>query len=201
MNVRSIKNKQQQIIKTCEFENTDFIILTETWLKNTDEDKAWISTSDLDNNNLRIDKVNRTSKQGGGIALLHRKEYAIMRIETNLQLDTIEHRVWSTKIRNKKLTLVGIYHPPIGSLIGNTNTKFLEEVSTLIELLMTNYTNLVLLGDFNIHTLDTENPNSTTCNDMMEALGLQQHIDKPTHKLGNILDLIYTESLNRFLHW
>ena len=32
---------------------------------------------------------------------------------------------------------------------------------------------------------------------MMEALGLQQHIDKPTQKLGNTLDLIYTESLNR----
>ena len=32
---------------------------------------------------------------------------------------------------------------------------------------------------------------------MMEALGLKQHIDKPMHKLGNTLDLIYTESLNR----
>ena len=31
----------------------------------------------------------------------------------------------------------------------------------------------------------------------MEALGLQQHIDKPNHKLGNTLDLIYMESLNR----
>ena len=31
----------------------------------------------------------------------------------------------------------------------------------------------------------------------MEALGLQQHIDKPMHKLGNTLDLIYTERLNR----
>ena len=31
---------------------------------------------------------------------------------------------------------------------------------------------------------------------MMEALGLQ-HIDKPTHKLGNTLDLIYMGTLNR----
>ena len=62
---------------------------------------------------------------------------------------------------------------------------------------MTNYTNLVLLGDFNIHTQDTENPDSITYNDMVEALGLQQHIDKPMHRLGNTLDLIYTESLDR----
>ena len=51
-NARSIKNKQHQIVKTIELENIDFIMLTETWLKNTDEEKAWINTSDLNNNNL-----------------------------------------------------------------------------------------------------------------------------------------------------
>ena len=196
INVRSVKNKEQ-IVETIELENTDFIMLTETWLKNTDEDKAWTNTSDLNNNNLRIYTVSRTVKPGGGIALLHRKEYTTTRLETNLQLDTIEHGVWSTTIRNKKLTPVGIYHPPIGSTKGNTHTRFLKEVSQLIQLLMTNYTNLVLLGDFNIHTRDTESPDSTIYNDTMEAFGLHQHIDEPTHKLGNTLDLIYMESCNR----
>ena len=81
-------------------------------------------------------------RQGGGIAPLHRKEYNTRRLETNLQLDTIEHGVWSMTVRNKKLTLAGIYHPPIGSSKGNMHTKFLVEVSKLIQLLMTNYTNL-----------------------------------------------------------
>ena len=62
---------------------------------------------------------------------------------------------------------------------------------------MTNYTNLGLLGDFNIHTQDTENLDSISYNETMEVMGLQQHIDKPTHKFGNTLDLIYTESLAR----
>ena len=62
---------------------------------------------------------------------------------------------------------------------------------------MTNYTNLVLLGDFSIHNQDMENPDSITYNDMMVALGLLQPIDKPPHKFGNTLDLIYMESLNR----
>ena len=47
INARSVKNKQQKIVETIELENTDFIMRTETWLKNTDEDKSWISTSDL----------------------------------------------------------------------------------------------------------------------------------------------------------
>ena len=98
---------------------------------------------------------------------------------------------------NKKLTLVGIYHPPIGSLTNNTHTRFLEEASQLIQFLITNHTNLVLLGDFNIHAQDIENPDSLVYTNPMEVLGLQQHIDKPMHKLGNKLDLVYMESLNR----
>ena len=97
-------------------------MLTETWLKNTDGDKAWINTSDLNSNNLGIDTVSRTMRQAGGIALLHRKEYNTTRLKTNLQLDTIDHGVWSMTIRNKKLTIAGIYHPPIGSSKGNTHT-------------------------------------------------------------------------------
>ena len=151
------------------------------WLKNTDEDKAWIDTNNLHNNILRIDMVNRTVRQGGGIALLHRKEYITTRLETNLQRDTIEHRVWSITIRNRKLILVGIYHLPIGSLTGNTHTRFLEEASQLIQFPTTNHTNLVLIGDFLIHAQDIENPDSLVYNEMMEALG-SQHIDKPMHK-------------------
>ena len=197
MNTRSVKNKQLQIIKIVELQNIDFIMLTETWLKSTDKDKAWVNTSDLNNNNLRLDTVNRMKRQGVGIALLHKKEYNVTKLETDLQLDTIEHGVWSTTIRNKKLTLVGIYHPPIGSSKDNTHTKFLNKVSKLTQLLITNYTNLVLLGDFNIHTQDTESADSIAYNDMMEVLGLTQHIEEPTHRLGNTLDLIYTESLDR----
>ena len=47
-----------------------------------------------------------------------------------------------------------------------------------------------------MHTQDTENQDSLIYNDKMETLGLQ-HINKPTHKLGNTLDLIYTESLDK----
>ena len=100
-------------------------------------------------------------------------------------------------MRNRKFTLVGIYHQPIGSSTGNTHTRFLEEVSQLIKFLITNHTNLVLLDDFNIHAQGIKNPDSLVHTDMMEALGLQQHIDKPMHKLGNTLDLIYMKSQNR----
>ena len=165
-------------------------------MKDTDEDKACIDTSDLHNKNLRIDTVNRTARQGNGIELLHAKEYITTRLETNLQLDTIEYGVWSTTIRTKTHPSWSI--PPTNRIITRQHiAKFLEEVSQLTQLLITNYTNLVLLGDSNKHTQDIENPDSLIYNNTMEALGLQQHINTPTHKLGNMLDLIYMENVNR----
>ena len=40
MNTRSVRNKQLQIVEIVKLQNIDFMMLTETWLKNMDEDKA-----------------------------------------------------------------------------------------------------------------------------------------------------------------
>ena len=51
----------------------------ETWLKNNDKDRAWIATSRLDNNEYQIQTINRSTRQGGGVALLHKGEYQTTR--------------------------------------------------------------------------------------------------------------------------
>ena len=66
---RSIKNKVEQIIKTRSLENTDFTILTEIWLKDTDEDGSLIATSRLDNNEYWLHTTNISTRQGRGVAL------------------------------------------------------------------------------------------------------------------------------------
>ena len=92
--------------------------------------------------------------------------------------------------------MIGIYHPPIGTMAGNTHTQFLDEVSELVQYFITNHQHLVLLGDFNIHTQDLTNPDLLEYKDTVEGLGLRQHIIEPTHKQGNTQDLIYTESID-----
>ena len=49
------------------------------------------------------------------------------------------------------------------------------------------------MGDFNIHVEGLSNMEATIFNDTIKALGLQQHVNKPTHHPGNILDIIFTE--------
>ena len=65
-----------------------------------------------------------------------------------------------------------------------------------VQYFITDHQNLRLLDNFNIHTQDLTNLDLLKHSDTMEALGLRQHIIEPTHKEGNTLDLIYTESID-----
>ena len=97
-------------------------------VEDTDEDRAWIATSGLDNNECQLQTINRSTRQGGWVALLHKREYQTNRIENSPQFDTIQYSAWATTLRNRKITLLGVFHPPIGSTPGNTHIKFLDEV-------------------------------------------------------------------------
>ena len=130
-----------------------------------------------------------THTKGGGVALLYRKEYQVTKLENSNLFDTIEYGTWETTVNNRRIKIIGIYHPPIGTTTGNTHTKFLYEVSQLVQYFITDHQTVVLLGDLNIHTQALTNHNLLEYNDTMEALGLRQHIIEPTHKQGNTLDL------------
>ena len=74
---------------------TETLAITETWLKDTDEDRAWIASSQLESDKLIPDQAhNRQNKRGSGLGLLHRKEYQVTKLDNPLQLDTIEHSTW-----------------------------------------------------------------------------------------------------------
>ena len=50
-----------------------------------------------------------------------------------------------------------------------------------------------MLGDFNLHVSDETDTDVTIFADTCEAMELYQYITFPTHKSGNILDLILTK--------
>ena len=123
INTRSIKNKIELVLENSELQNLDFLVITETWLKDTNEDRAWISSSQLESDKLSFQTLNRQNKRAGGLGLLHRKEYQVTRIDNTLQLDTMEHATWKAQLGNQVITLLVIYHPPIGNA-GNTHTLY-----------------------------------------------------------------------------
>ena len=195
VNTRSIKNKVDLVLENSELENLDFLAITETWLADTDEDRAWIATSQLESDQYSFHTHNRLEKKGGGLGLLHRKEYQVTKLDNPAQLDTLEYAIWKAQLRKLQITLLVIYHPPLGSA-GNTHTRFLDQVSELLQIVLTKHNNLVVLGDFNIAIQDLGSPDSITYRDTMTALGLMQHVTQATHNKGNTLDHIYTESID-----
>ena len=52
------------------------------------------------------------------------------------------------------------------------------------------------MGDFNFHYNNQEDPLIYVLDDSLHALGLDQLVEEPTHKDGNILDLVIVESWN-----
>ena len=180
------------MLENSEVESIDILAITETWLTDSQEDQAWVQTSGLQDEEHSFHMQNRQGRKGGGLGLQHRREYQATRIDHDNNYTTLEQAGWSLQIGDKILTMLLIYHPP-----GNTHTRLLDEVSQLVQYYMTNHKNLVILGDFNVAVQDLNNPDSLAFYNTMEALGLVQHIDKPTHQLGNTLDHIYTESLDQ----
>ncbi len=51
---------------------------------------------------------------------------------------------------------------------------------------------VIICGDFNIHVNKPDDANTKKFMDILSQFNLVQHINEPTHKLGNTLDLIIT---------
>jgi len=87
-----------------------------------------------------------------------------------------------------------LYIPP------NSDDSYYEILyNYLIDLVIGNTNPVILLGDFNFPDVDwcTLSGSSSESNkfcDLLFQLNLTQLVDKPTHNLGNILDLIITNN-------
>ena len=59
-----------------------------------------------------------------------------------------------------------------------------------------NDTNVIILGNFNLHVNDPNDDNAMNFIESTQALALQQHVNFSTHASGNTLDLVFTELFN-----
>ena len=74
LNASLVKNRDHIIVQ--QLHETDIAVITETWLKNTDIDEAWLNQSELRQSNYDILLQNRPGpKKGGGIALMYKFQY------------------------------------------------------------------------------------------------------------------------------
>src|SRR6218665_1091788 len=66
---------------------------------------------------------------------------------------------------------------------------FFTEFASVLESLVTRNTQLLIIGDFNIHL---EDPSLSSFLDILSQFDLCQHVTGSTHKAGHTLDLVIT---------
>ena len=58
---------------------------------------------------------------------------------------------------------------------------------------------VAIVGDFNIHVDVPDDPDATKFLDLIRSLGLQQHVNKPTHIHKHTLDLVITRKTSHLI--
>ena len=118
----------------------------------------------------------RTNSRGGGLAVIYKRKIELTLLSHTSTSD-LEAAFFC--FPKKVITLCLLYRPPSGS------TKvFLEFLRNNIQPLSIE-SDLFLIGDFNM-------PQSTALNSFFEETSLTQLVKRPTHRAGNILDLLVT---------
>ena len=190
INIRSIKKNDQVLLREIIHSNLDIIIVTESWLRDTEVDQNWVQGCNFNRSPFQCHHADRRGRTGGGLMLICKSMMDVKEIQSQ-NTRSFEHASWSVSINNKSLTITSIYHPPPKDRI--TNSMFINDVTEHLSELLINKQNNIILGNFNMHIDDPFDPEAGIFNDTMSALGLIQQVTFPTHNKGNTLDLIFSE--------
>ena len=182
INVNRLINKMDEIknvIKTCQFK---ILAISETWL--TDE----ISDGEINIPDFRVFRRDRDGRRGGGVCLYvhHTINFKLL---TNISHPTLE-MIWinmQIAIGYHNLNVGCLYRPP------DERVQFwttLEEVLEPLE-----GSDIVLLGDLNVDTLDKTHPQFSYLNRLNYSLQTKDIVCSPTRctaTSSKCLDVILT---------
>ena len=188
-NIQSVRLKELQVSDLVNDYSLDFLLLTETWL--SDKHNQWKDCTTLNKDGLSLSTSDRVGRKGGGLALIHKTAYKTKLLNKGTK-PTFKHASWELRIKNVNLIIHSIYHPPPSLANKMTNDMFIEEFIEFVSTTLPSHPNNIYIGDFNLHVSE-EDMDPAIFNDSIEAMGLYQHVGFPTHKSGNILDLILSD--------
>ena len=182
----------------------DIVILNETWLK-----KSILDSEVLPKQCYKIFRTDRSGKthpwdpnnpkkyrkHGGGILIGHRLDIDIESTEVSSVKALAEILTINFKLPSgKKLNISTFYR------VGNLGLDNFESVKKYLTTLATKkkLDKHILIGDLNFPEISWPDPTTSVelhrkfIDLLMLDLNHSQLVDKPTHKNGNILDLLFT---------
>ncbi len=208
LNAQSVKNKTHSIKDYLIEKDIQMCMITETWLKPQNE----LEMAEITPVGYKLDPLHRLHNKAGGIAIIHNLRLNA-KVSDKGQFSSYDYMEIHVPLGSDSVRLLVVYHPPYNNQSNPVpDSIFLEESASQMERVLPTTGYLVITGDFNIHVnllelsydslSDSKKEYWRTARkfmDILDSMGLNQHIVGPTHRSGYTLDLLITRSTDAVL--
>lgn len=198
-NGQSIREKTASVCDLVISTKLDILAITESWLRGNNADNCIAADIEETLQGFTLFSKPRQDRNGGGIALVIRKDFNIKQNEC-FNFRSMEYTdLTISSTNNSNFRLVVVYRLDRIKKTKVPISVFFDEFLTLMESFNLESGNVLLCGDFNIHVDLPNSPTPKKFLDIISSLGLHQHVSKSTHRHGHTLDLLITKNGSDFL--
>ena len=197
LNARSVKaitvlgtRKSTAIVDYVVENDLDIIAITETWL--TTDDRA--APGEITPDGYKLHHVPRTSRRGGGVAVLCKSTFQTHVSDSHPRTKSFESTNILISSGSCSVRLIVIYRPDRSKRNPHSFGDFLTEFTEMLHGLVLDRSNLLIVGDFNVHVNDTGDVEARRFLDCLTSYSMVQHVTFPTHVHGHTLDLLISRS-------
>ncbi|XP_053535190.1 uncharacterized protein LOC108267429 isoform X1 [Ictalurus punctatus] len=161
--------------------------LTETWIKPNE----YIALNEASPPGYSYVHQPRSTGRGG-VGLIHSKNLVVTQKPKHKfnSFEILYTSISYVATKNKSIPLIIIYRPP------GPYTEFLSEFADFVSNLVVSVDKALIVGDFNIHFDNLEDPLRIAVVSILDSVGINQNVIGPTHNGGHTLDLILTYGLS-----
>ena len=171
LNTRSVRKKTASLKVLIDDANLDVLLLQETWLTQGDLSIY----AELAEMGFKINKLERTIRKGGGLAILIKSTiYRQLSFHNSFKYDSFDNIVTSFTVGKIRIIIANIYRPP-----DKSKSLFITHLDDFLCDLLEIEGSLLIAGDFNIDFLSTDNITRNIRSTLVKH-GLVQIVEKPT---------------------
>ena len=191
LNARSLKSKSAAFVDlVCDIK-ADIFTICETWLTINNSTVLNVLRPPGYKTLLHCPRTKRT----GGTALLLRDGIDVVKV-FSAEKSSFEVSEWlsMTAIR---LRVIVVYRPPYSTEHPISSSVFINELSDYLESVVSGP--LIIYGNFNFHMDVSHDSQTIHFSDLLDSMGLVQHVKQPTHEKSHTLDLIITRECDNII--
>ena len=195
LNARSLKNKSTSLLDYIFDRKPDIVAISETWFNEND---STLKVTCTPPGYYLLDQ-SRKDRKGGGIAVLVKDILVGTKAPLTTSYRSFEYCEVSLKVRSFHFKIIVMYMPPYSIAHPVTVAHFVDEFTAYLESTVLIKEPVIIMGDFNLHVDDPSDTEAKKVCDMLDSLGLEQHVKHPTHIQGHTLELVITRCCDSLL--